>query len=105
MSYYHEKTPPLGACLTQRVMRHFLTQVKRQRGLTTFIERHGVNGKYLKPDTPYDIRITKFLRIMETKALYQTDEEFLDDWNDFGKDFLAVVRTVDDARKPLKDDI
>jgi len=34
-------------------MNLFLMQVKSQRGLTSFIERRGINGKWLKPDKPH----------------------------------------------------
>ena len=74
-------------------MCHFLTQIKHQRGLTTFIERHGINGRWLKPEDPYNIRFTKFMKIMESKAHYQTDDEFLKEWNAAGEHILNLVRT------------
>lgn len=92
MSYFYDKTPALGAGLARSVMRYFLTQVKSHRGLTTFIEHRGVNGRWLKPYQPYDIRMSKFLKIMEIKAHYQTDDEFLDDWKAAGEQFLHLVR-------------
>lgn len=93
MSYYSNKTPLLGAGLAKNVMEQFLTQVKSHRGMTSFIERHGVNGKWIKPDMPYNIHITKFFKIMELKAHYQNDDEFLDDWKAMGEQFLNIVRT------------
>ena len=92
MSYYYDRTPILGAGLARSMMRHLLAQVKSHRGLTTFIEHRGVNGRWLKPDQPYNIRISKLLKIMEIKAHYQTDEEFLDDWKATGEFFLRLVR-------------
>ena len=74
-------------------MQQLLTQVKQHRGLTTFIENHGVNGKYLQPDVPYNIRFSKLMKIMENKAQYQTDDEFLDEWNAVGEHLLDLVRT------------
>ena len=86
MSFLRRKTPELGAGLAWNVMNLMLTQVKRQRGLTSFIERRGgINGKWLKPDKPYDIPISKLVRMLESKAIFQTDEEFLDDWNALGE--------------------
>ena len=101
MSYYSEKTPLLGAGLARNVMSQFLTQVKSRRGQTSFIERHGINGQWLKPDMPYDIRITKLFKILEVKAHYQTDEEFLDDWKAMGEQFLNLVRTPNNLIKFL----
>ena len=93
MNCYYKKTPSLGEGLAKNVMRLFLTQIKHQRGLTTFIEHHGVNGRWLKPEDPCNIRFTKLMKIMESKAHYQTDDEFLDDWNAAGEYFLSLVRT------------
>ena len=93
MSYFFDKTPSLGAGLAWCVMNCLLAQVKSHRGLTTFIEHHGINGCWLKKDQPYNIRITKLVKILEIKALYQTDEEFLDDWKALGEQLLIHVRT------------
>ena len=99
MSYYFDKTPILEAGLAWCVMSHLLTQVKSHRGLTAFIERCGVNGRWLKPATPFNIRISKFIKILEIKAHYQTDEEFLTEWQNLGKEFLTLIRSIDFARK------
>ena len=99
MSYYFDKTPSLGAGLHWCVMNFFLTQVKSHRGLTAFIERCGVNGRWLKPATPFNIRISKFIKILEIKAHYQTDEEFLTEWRELGEEFLTLIRSIDFARK------
>ena len=92
MKHFFEKTPPLGAGFARYIMCHLLTQVKRHRGLTTFIEHRGVNGRWLKPDDPYNIRVTKLFKILEIKAHYQTDEEFLDEWKATGEFILRIVR-------------
>lgn len=92
MRHFLDKTPVLGAGLAWCMMNYFLMQVKTHRGLVSFIERHGINGRWLKPYEPYDIRITKLTKIMETKAHYQTDDEFLDDWNAAGEFLLKHVR-------------
>lgn len=94
MKHYFEKTPPLGAGFAWCVMRHLLTQVKHHRGLTTFIEQRGVNGRWLKPDDPYNIRVTKLFKILEIKAHYQNDEEFLDEWKTTGEFILRIVRKL-----------
>jgi len=87
-----DKTPSLGSGLAQSVMCHILKQVKSQRGLTKFIQCGGINGRWLKPDEPYDIRITKFVKIMAIKARYQSEDEFLNDWNATGKLLVYFAR-------------
>ena len=101
MSFYFDKTPVLGAGLAWCVMNLLLVQIKSRRGLTTFIEHRGVNGRWLKPGTPFNIRITKFIRILEIKAIYQTDDEFLDDWTALGAYFLKHVRAHQNLVKDL----
>lgn len=92
MKNFYEKTPHLGEGTAWSVMNFLLTQVKRHRGLTTFIEKNGVNGRWLKPDDPYNIRITKLMKIFEKKAHYQTDDEFLEEWNAMGELILSLSR-------------
>ena len=92
MKHFFDKTPLLEVGLACSCMNNFLTQIKSYRGLTSFIEKNGINGCWLRPTSPHDIRFSKFIKIMETKAHYQTDEEFLDDWEKAGKDFLNYVR-------------
>jgi hypothetical protein len=104
MNSFFDKTPRLGAGLAWYVMNKFLTQVKSQRGLTAFAEHHGINGRWLKPDAPFDIRFKKFIKILEVKAHYQTDEEFLNDWKALGDEFLTLVRAINYARKIQKSD-
>lgn len=99
MSYFFDKTPILGTGLAWCMMNYLLTQVKSHRGLTTFIEHHGVNGRWLKPDSPYNIRFSKFIKILEIKAHYQNDDEFLDEWKALGDELLSVVRAIDYARR------
>ena len=100
MSCFFDKTPALGTGLAWSVMNRLLAQIKSHRGLTTFIEHRGINGCWLKKDQPFNIRITKLIKILEIKAIYQTDEEFLDDWNALGEFLLKRVRT---NQKLLKD--
>jgi hypothetical protein len=69
-----------------------LTQVKSHRGLTSFIEKNGVNGKFLNPEKPYNMRLSKFLKILAIKARYQTDDEFLEEWHALGEHLLTLVR-------------
>lgn len=101
MNYFFYKTPALGTGLAWCVMTRFLAQIKAHRGLTTFIEHHGVNGCWLKEYQPFNIRISKFVKILEIKALYQTDEEFLDDWQALGEGFLKHVRANQEFLKDL----
>lgn len=93
MNHLFDKTPSLGSGLAWCVMNQFLTQVKSHRGLISFIERRGVNGRWLKPDEPYNIRLSKLIKILEVKAVYQTDDEFLSEWEALGEQLLLHVRT------------
>lgn len=92
MKHFYDKTPLLEVGLACSFMNYFLTQIKSHRGLTSFIEQCGINGKWLKPLVPYDIRFSKFIKIMEIKAQHQTEEEFLKDWEKAGVFFLNYVR-------------
>ena len=74
MNHLFDKTPSLGSGLA-------------------FIERRGVNGRWLKPDEPYNIRLSKLIKILEVKAVYQTDDEFLSEWEALGEQLLLHVRT------------
>ena len=92
MSKFKEKIPVLGSGLADFAMKQFLTQIRHQHGLIRFIQRNGVNGKWLRADEPYDIHVSRFFQILRIKAHYQTDDEFLDDWNKLGEDFLDEAR-------------
>jgi hypothetical protein len=86
------KIPVLKDGVAKKSMLLLFQQLRQQRRLTTFIEKHGINGRWLKPDEPRDINVAKFFKIMACKAHFQTDEEFIIDWNEAGKKFLQWVR-------------
>lgn len=92
MSIFSKKIPVLKAGLAREAVQLLLSQVKNQRGLTKFIEDYGINGRWLKEDEPRDIDVSKFFRILANKAHFQTDEEFIKDWNEAGKKFLQWAR-------------
>ena len=92
MSTFSKKIPVLKVGLARDAVQLLLSQLKNQRGLTTFIEKHGINGKWLKEDEPRNIDVSKFFKILACKAHYQTDEEFIAEWNKAGKKFLQWVR-------------
>ena len=92
MEFLRQKTPMLGEGLAKMVMVAILRQIKNQRGLTSFIEHQGVNGKWLLPEEPYDIRFSKLVKILMIKAHYQTEEEWWKDWEDLGE-FLSHAGT------------
>ncbi len=94
MSFISKKIPVLETGLARMAVQLLLSQVKKQRGLTTFIEKHGINGRWLKPDEPRDINVAKFFKIMACKAHFQTDEEFISDWTEAGKEVLRWVRRI-----------
>lgn len=92
MSNYRMKIPVLKDGVAKKTMLLLFQQLRQQRGLTTFIEKHGINGRWLKPDEPRDIDVTKLFKIMACKAHFQTDEEFISDWNKAGEEILRWVR-------------
>ena len=92
MSNYRMKIPVLKDGVAKKSMLLLFQQLRQQKGLTTFIEENGINGRWLKPDEPRDIDVTKLFKIISNKAHFQTDEEFISDWNEAGKKFLQWVR-------------
>ena len=93
--FFNEKTPLLGEGGARSVMTLILYQLKFEynRGLTHFIEKYGgVNGKWLKPDEPYDMRWSKLSKILEAKAQYQEEDEFMDDWEQIGRLIFKLSR-------------
>lgn len=100
MSFYKEKTPVLEPGLARDFMEKILETIKspRNRGLITFIEANGINGKWLKLYNPYDIRISKLMKIFELKATYQMDDDFMDEWEKLGQFILS--RTKAELKNP-----
>lgn len=92
MKKFNAKIPVLGSGLANFAMKQLLTQIRHQHGLIRFIQRNGVNGRWLRADEPYDIHISRFFQIVRIKARYQTDDEFLDDWNELGENILDEAR-------------
>ena len=86
------KIPVLKDGVAKKSMLLLFQQLRQQRGLTTFIENNGINGRWLKPDEPMDIDVTKLFKIISNKAHFQTDEEFISDWNKAGEEILRWVR-------------
>lgn len=100
MSIYKEKTPVLEPGLARDFMEKMMETIKspHNRGLVTFIEANGINGKWLKLYNPYDIRISKLMNIFELKAIYQMDDEFMDEWEKLGQ--LILSRTKAKFKNP-----
>lgn len=94
MSYRKEKTPILEPGLAQVFMVKLLEAIKapRNHGLTSFIEKNGINGKWLIPNSHHDIRISKLLKIIEKVAIYQMDDEFMDEWNNLGLYIISYIK-------------
>ena len=86
------KIPVLKDGVAKKSMLLLFQQLRQQRGLTSFIEKNGINGRWLKPDEPMDIDVSRLFKIISNKAHFQTDEEFIADWNEAGKEFLRWVR-------------
>lgn len=94
MSYLKEKTPVLEPGLAREFMVRLLEGIKspRNQGLTSFIEKNGINGKWLKPYDHHDIRTSKLLKIIEKVAIYQMDDEFMDEWNNLGLYIISYIK-------------
>lgn len=61
----------------QKLMAFYLKQVKQTKGLTTVLDnKAGINGKWLKPDEPYNIFSIRLIRTIIHKANFQTRDEF-----------------------------
>ena len=75
------------------MLNKLFTQVKEQRGMSTFIQENGVNGCWMKPDELYDIRVSKLFKIVENMRNYQTEDEFMEEWNAAGEYMLNLSRT------------
>lgn len=92
MTHYRCKIPALKDGVAKRTMLLLFLQLRQQRGLTSFVEKNGVNGKWLKIEEPMDILVSKFFKILSLKAQYQTEDEFINDWIEAGRKFLKHVR-------------
>ena len=93
MSYYKEKTPILEPGLARDFMERLLETIKCNRGLTTFIEANGINGKWLKPNGHHDIRTSKLIKIFKLMAIYLMDDEFMEEWIKLGQFILSRTKT------------
>ena len=75
--YYKTKTPEMRKGKECDLVVLILEQVKAARGLTTILDKQaGINGKWLKPDKPYNISVELFLRVIIYKAHFQIHDEF-----------------------------
>ena len=92
MSILSRRIPALEPGVAKETVQKLLLQVKNQKGLTSFIQNQGIHGRYLKEEKPLDIPVSKLFRIMELKAHFQSDEEFIAEWNKAGKKILQWVR-------------
>ena len=87
------KIPLLEEGTAQRTMKVFLTIIKCHRGLTSHIERNGINGKWLNPEMPYDIPFSKLVKILEKAASYrQNDELYVAEWKRMCEEFIIILK-------------
>lgn len=100
MSIYKEKTPVLESGLAQDFMEKMMETIKspHNRGLVTFIEANGINGKWLKPYAHHDIRTSKLIKIFKLMAIYLMDDEFMEAWIKLGQFILS--RTKAELKDP-----
>ena len=87
------KIPLLEEGTALRTMKELLTIIKSHRGLTSHIERNGINGKWLNPEMPYDIPFSKLVKILEKAASYrQNDELYVAEWKRMCEEFIKIVK-------------
>lgn len=85
------KTPELGIGLARSVMTIILWQTKKHRGLTSFIEKNGINGKWLKKEDHKDYYFSKVMKIVILIARYHDEDVFLKEWNALGRIIIHRV--------------
>lgn len=97
--FYNRPILLMGDGLESKLMSFFFLQIKRKRGLTTFItKKAGINGKWLNPDKPYNISAQHLFKIIEKKVAYQGREECLKDMEEFIDYFLKIVQEMRQSR-------
>ena len=68
--FYNRPILLMGDGLEGKLMSFFFLQIKRKRGLTTFItKKAGINGKWLNPDKPYNISVQHMFKIIEKRRI------------------------------------
>jgi hypothetical protein len=79
MSQSNNKIPLLEKGEARSAMLEFLIFIKRHQGLTSVIQKSGVNGKFLLVDKPYDIPFSKLIKILiAILGFCATEEEFIE---------------------------
>lgn len=97
--FYNRPILLLGDGLEGKLMSFFFLQIKRKRGLTTFItKKAGINGKWLNPDKPYNISVQHMLKIIEKKVAYQGREESMKDMEEFIDYFYKIAQKKRQSR-------
>lgn len=91
----------------RELMIFFFKQIKRWKGLTSFIATlGGINGKWFDPNKPYEITSTKGMRMVCIKAAYQEEDEFIKDAMEFRQFSIEFCKanglTPDRKPKPRK---
>ena len=102
MEFKKMKTP-LMVSKERELMKLFFNQIKRWKGLTSFIEKvGGINGKWINPNSPYEITSTKGMRMVCCKAAYQEEDEFIQDALEFRQFSIEFCKTygLTPDRKP-----
>ena len=85
--------------LEGKLLSFLFLQIKRKRGLTTFItKKAGINGKWLNPDKPYNISAQHMFKIIEKKADYQGREECMKDMEEFIDYFFKIGQETRQSR-------
>jgi hypothetical protein len=97
--FYNRPILLMGDGLEGKLMSFFFLQIKRKRGLTTFITKEaGINGKWLNPDKPYNISAEHLFKIIEKKVDFQGREECMKDIEEFMDYFFKIVQEMRKSR-------
>ena len=83
MSYHKQKTPFMVS-KEREPMILFFNQIKSWKGLkSSIVKVGGINGKWINPNSPYEITSTKGMRMVCIKAAYQEEDEYIKDALEF----------------------
>lgn len=89
MTFKNKKTPLLKEGCAKSILCELFTIFKSHHGLTSYQQKHGINGRWMNPDMPYDISASKISKMLENAAKFrQSDESFMKEWNRMGRIIL-----------------
>lgn len=82
--YYSPRILLMKDGLECELLKLIITQVKHVKGLTSILSKEaGINGKWIKPEEPYNFSVKRFLRMIIFKVKYQEIEACMRDIREF----------------------